>query len=46
MLNENKTSDDTNIKAVQFTGDKFVFVTKGGDLYEAKMTYIKNVNKK
>ncbi len=46
MLNESKTADISEVKAVQFTGNKFVFVTKGGDMYESKLTFIKNVNKK
>ena len=27
-------------------GDKFTFVTNDGDLYEAKLTFVKNINKK
>jgi len=44
MLTENKNQDNDGIKAVQFTGDKFKFVTKEGNLYEAKLTFIKNIN--
>ena len=42
MLNENK-SNDNNIAAVRFTGDKFAIITKNGDLYEANMTFKRNV---
>lgn len=46
ILTENKTNIDNSIGAIQFTGDKFVVVTKSGDLYEAKMVFKKNVSKK
>lgn len=48
LLNEQKSllNENGNIAALQFTGDKFVLITKGGDLYEAKMEYKKNINKK
>ena len=42
MINESK-SNDNNIAAVRFTGDKFAIITKNGDLYEANMTFKKNV---
>ena len=46
MLTESKTTDNGTIKAIQFTGDKFKIVTSKGDLYEAKMQFVKNVNDK
>lgn len=48
ILSEQKAAIDesSNIAAIRFTGDKFVMVTKNGDLYEAKMEFKKNVNKK
>lgn len=46
ILNESKGSSDDTVKAVQFTGDKFMFVTKGGDVYEANMVFKKNIGKK
>ena len=47
MLTENKAVNENNeINAIQFTGKKFVFVTKGGDLFESNLKFIKNVNNK
>lgn len=46
LLSESKNNSDNNVAAVQITGDKFIMVTKNGDLYEANMVYKKNVNKK
>jgi len=47
LLNESKINNsDGNIKAVQFTGDKFMMVTKGGDVYEANMVFKKNLKEK
>lgn len=47
MLTENKVNEDSEINAIQFTGKKFVFVTKGGDMYESgNLKFIKNVNAK
>lgn len=44
ILNESKTNND-NIKAMKI-GDKFSFITNNGDLYEAELKFIKNINKK
>lgn len=44
MLNESKNSDDS-LKAMKI-GDKFSFITKNGDLYEAELKFVKNINKK
>ena len=41
----NKNNDDSTLKAMKI-GNKFSFITDNGDLYEAKLTFIKNVNKK
>ena len=44
MINESKNSDDS-LKAMKI-GDKFSFITKNGDLYEAELKFVKNINKK
>ena len=44
ILNESKNSDDS-LKAMKI-GDKFSFITKNGDLYEAELKFVKNINKK
>lgn len=44
ILNESKTNND-NLKAMKI-GDKFSFITNNGDLYEANLKFIKNINKK
>ena len=41
----NKNNDTSTLKAMKI-GNKFSFVTDNGDLYEAKLTFIKNINKK
>ena len=46
LLSEGKSNSNNNVAAVQITGDKFIMVTKNGDLYEANMEFKKNVNKK
>ena len=48
IISESKTSlnEENGLAAIQFTGDKFVFVTKKGDLYEATLKFKKNVNDK
>ena len=43
MLTENKVNEGNEINAIQFTGKKFVFVTKNGDMYESNLKFIKNV---
>lgn len=45
IISENKTSDESGIKAIQFTGDKFIIVNKNGDVYEANMQFKKNISK-
>lgn len=45
IINESKNIQQDEIQAVKL-GDKFSFITKNGDLYEAKLTFIKNINKK
>ncbi len=46
IINENKTNNSIDeIQALKI-GDKFSFITKNGDLYEAKLTFIKNINNK
>ena len=46
ILSEAKqTQNSDTLKALKI-GDKFTFVTNDGDLYEAKLTFVKNINKK
>lgn len=45
MLNESKNSDSNTLKAMKI-GDKFSFVTNNGEIYEAKLEYKGNINKK
>ena len=42
--NVNKTNDGNTIKAMKL-GNKFSFITENGDIYEAKLKYISNINK-
>jgi hypothetical protein len=44
IINESKNNDDI-LKAMKI-GDKFSFITNNGDLYEAELKFIKNINKK
>lgn len=44
LINEAKQSNDNGIAAVQFLGDKFSFITKNGDLYEATLKFKQNLN--
>lgn len=46
ILTENKNSDSNGTLKAMKIGDKFTFVTDNGDLYEAKLTFIKNISKK
>ena len=46
ILTENKNTNENNTLKAMKIGDKFTFVTDNGDLYEAKLTFIKNINKK
>lgn len=47
LINENKSlmTEDNNLQAMKI-GNKFTFITKNGDLYEAKLTKIGNINEK
>ena len=46
ILTESKQTDvNDEIQAMKI-GDKFSFITKNGNLYEAKLTFIKNINEK
>jgi hypothetical protein len=45
LLNESKSNANDELKAMKI-GDKFSFITKNGDLYEAELKFIKNINKK
>lgn len=44
IINESKQNNDNGIAAVQFLGDKFSFITKNGDLYEATLKFKQNLN--
>ena len=46
ILNESKNADTNGTLKAMKVGDKFSFITDNGDLYEAKLTFIKNLNKK
>lgn len=43
ILNESKTATNENNLQVMKIGDKFSFVDGNGNLYEAKLTFIKNI---
>ena len=45
ILNESKTNNNDELQAMKI-GDRFSFITKNGDLYEAELKFIKNINKK
>ena len=47
IINESKnsSSNDNFLQAMKI-GNKFSFITKNGDLYEANLKFIKNINKK
>ena len=45
ILNESKTNNNDELQAMKI-GDKFSFITKNGDLYEAELKFVKNLNKK
>lgn len=46
IINENKNlmSEDNSLQAMKI-GNKFTFITKNGDLYEANLKFVKNINK-
>lgn len=46
LLNENQTKSKNDQLQAMKIGDKFSFITKNGDLYEADLKFIKNINKK
>ena len=46
IINENKNSDNENTLQAMKIGNKFSFITNNGDLYEAELKFIKNINKK
>ena len=46
ILNESKNNISTDELKAMKIGDKFSFITKNGDLYEAELKFIKNLNKK
>lgn len=46
LLSESKaTTHENNLQAMKI-GDKFSFIDNEGNLYEAKMTFVKNINSK
>lgn len=45
ILSEQKESNNNTLQALKI-GDKFSFVTNNGDLYEAKLTFVKNIKNK
>ena len=46
IINESKNADTSGTLKAMKVGDKFSFITENGDLYEAKLTFVKNLNKK
>ena len=46
ILSESKTNENVGTLLAMKIGDKFSFITSNGDLYEAKLTFIKNMNTK
>lgn len=46
IINENKAlfTEDNSLQAMKI-GNKFTFITKNGDLYEANLKFVKNINK-
>lgn len=46
MLNESKINEQNGELKAMKIGDKFSFITKNGDLYEAKLEFKGNINKK
>lgn len=44
VLTENKGSSDGSELQAMKIGNKFSFITKNGDLYEAQLKFIKNIN--
>ena len=45
MLTESKKLNEDNSLQAMKIGNKFSFITKNGDLYEANLKFIKNINK-
>lgn len=46
LITEAKDNQDKNNNlSVMNIGKEFSFITKNGDLYKAKLTFIKNINK-
>lgn len=45
ILNESKSNSSDELQAMKI-GDRFSFITKNGDLYEAELKFIKNLNNK
>ena len=46
ILSENKNNETCGTLQAMKIGDKFSFITSNGDLYEAKLTFVKNINTK
>lgn len=46
ILSESKINENVGTLQAMKIGDKFSFITSNGDLYEAKLTFIKNMNTK
>ena len=45
IVNESKNSNNSNLKALKI-GESFSFITEEGDIYEAKLEFKGNINKK
>jgi len=46
ILNESKSVNEGNSLKAMKIGDKFSFIDDSGNLYEAKLTFVKNISKK
>lgn len=46
IINENKINENNNTLQAMKIGNKFSFITNEGDLYEAELKFIKNINNK
>lgn len=46
IINENKLNENNNTLQAMKIGNKFSFITNDGNLYEAELKFIKNINNK
>ncbi len=46
IINESKLNENDNSLKAMKIGNKFSFITENGDLYEAELKFVKNINRK